>query len=158
MSLLPFFEWCEASALGTGIRNSAWLFPAIESVHLLGLGTIGGVVLVVDMRMLGIGLTDQSARMLSAALRPWLLGSLVVMIASGALLFASEPTKLYYNQPFWLKMGFLAAAILYTFTVRQRVLDSSDTHKARAWDRIAALSSLALWLSVGICGRWIGFY
>jgi hypothetical protein len=158
MSMLPFFDWCEASALGTAIRNSVWLFPVIEAVHLLGLASVGAVVLVVDMRALGFGLRDQPADKLSAVLRPWLIGSLAVMLGTGALLFVSEPTKLYYNQPFWLKMGFLATAIVYTFSVRQRVLSSSRFRGARVWQGIAALCSLGLWLSVGICGRWIGFY
>ena len=54
MSLLPFFEFCEHSADGEIIRGSSWLFPVIESVHLLGLVVIGGSVLVVDMRLFGL--------------------------------------------------------------------------------------------------------
>ena len=53
MDLLPYFEWIEASALGNAIRQSLWLFPVIEAVHLLGLSVLGGSVLIVDLRMLG---------------------------------------------------------------------------------------------------------
>ena len=53
--LLPFFEWCEASAVGEFIRTSLWLFPAIECVHLLGLVLLGGAVLLVDLRLFGRG-------------------------------------------------------------------------------------------------------
>ena len=54
--LLPFFQWCESSWLGQLIPNSLWMFPVIEAGHLLALGVIGGAVLVVDMRLLGLGL------------------------------------------------------------------------------------------------------
>jgi hypothetical protein len=51
VALLPFFEFCEHSAVGEAIRASSWLFPVVESFHLLGLVVIGGSVLVVDMRL-----------------------------------------------------------------------------------------------------------
>ena len=60
MTLLPFFEWCESSALGEFIRSSLWLFPAIECVHLIGLVVLGGAVLLVDLRLLGLGLRDEA--------------------------------------------------------------------------------------------------
>src|SRR5713226_2669711 len=56
MSLLPFFEWCEHTAVGAAIRGSAWLFPVIEAFHLLALALIGGAILIVDLRLLGLGL------------------------------------------------------------------------------------------------------
>ncbi len=49
MDLLPFFEWCETTPLGLMVRESVWLFPVIESVHLLGLCILGGALLVVDL-------------------------------------------------------------------------------------------------------------
>ncbi len=63
--LLPFFEWCEATAIGQAIRESLWLFPVIESIHLLGLAMIGGAILVVDLRLLGFGLRHQPVAQLA---------------------------------------------------------------------------------------------
>src|SRR6266511_1012694 len=99
--LWPFFEWCEATAIGTAIRNSAWMFAVIESVHLLGLAVIGGTVLVVDLRMLGLGLRKQPLAEVARNVFPWFVASLFVMLVTGALLFLSEPTKCYYSTPFW---------------------------------------------------------
>src|SRR5580704_3310292 len=101
MSLLPFFEFCEHSAIGETIRTSSWLFPVIESFHLLGLVVIGGCVLVVDMRLLGLGLRRQPVAQLALDAQPWLMGSLAVMLTSGILLFTSEATKCYYHPAFW---------------------------------------------------------
>jgi len=58
--LWHFAQWSEATALGTAIRNSQYAFPIIEFFHLAALAVIGGAVLVVDMRLLGLGLRKQS--------------------------------------------------------------------------------------------------
>src|ERR1041385_4083357 len=100
MSLLPFFQWCESSAVGETIRNSQWLFPVIESVHLLALIVIAGAVLVLDMRLFGLGLRRQPVAELARDAEPWLVGSLCVMLLTGILLFLSESTKCYYSTAF----------------------------------------------------------
>jgi hypothetical protein len=155
VSLLPFFEFCEQSAVGDAIRNSLWLFPVIESVHLLALTVIGGSVLVVDMRLFGLGLRNQPVAQLSRDAQPWLIGSLVVMFASGLLLFMSEAIKCYYHAAFWIKMTSLLLAILFTFTVRRKVAAAGQP-KALV-GKVIAMISLTLWSAVGIGGRWIGF-
>jgi len=116
--VLQFFTWIEATPLGAALRDSLWLFPVVESFHLLGLAVIGGAVLMLDMRMLGLGLTRTSLSELARDTRPFLFWSLMVMLISGFLLFASEATKCYANAAFWFKMGSLALAILFTFTVQ----------------------------------------
>jgi hypothetical protein len=155
VSLLPFFEFCEHSAIGETIRTSTWLFPVIESFHLLGLVVIGCSVLVVDMRLFGLGLRGQPVAQLARDAQRWLVGSLVVMLASGVLLFTSEATKCYYHGAFWVKMTSLLLAILFTFTVRHRVVDADKYSPLR--NKLVALVSVTLWSAVGIGGRWIGF-
>jgi hypothetical protein len=93
MDLLPFFQWCYGTSIGEGIRNSTWLFPVIEAFHLLGLGLTAGAVLIVDLRLLGVGLNKQPPAQLWAAVKPWLLGSLTVMLVSGTMLFLYESIK-----------------------------------------------------------------
>jgi hypothetical protein len=155
VSLLPFFEFCEHSAVGEAIRTSAWLFPVIESFHLLGLVVIGGSVLVVDMRLLGLGLRNQPVVQLARDAHRWLLGSLAVMLASGGLLFLSEATKCYYSPAFRVKMISLLLAILFTFLVRGKVTGVDQPGPLQS--KLVALASVTLWSAVGIGGRWIGF-
>lgn len=157
MSLLPLFEWCENVGVGQAIRISDWLFPVIEGFHLLGLCVIGGAILVVDMRLLGLGLRRQPIAELARDTRPFVLGSLAVMLVTGLLLFSSEAVKCYYSFAFWFKMTSLALAIIFTFTVRQRVALMDDARISPIKARIVALVSLALWSGVGWGGRWIGF-
>jgi hypothetical protein len=157
MSLLGFFQWCEQSGIGEAIRKSAWLFPMIEAIHLLGLGLIGGAVLVVDLRLLGLGLRRQSVAQLTRDAQPWFIGSLVVMIITGGLLFLSEAIKCYYHGAFWFKMTSLFLAIIFTFTVQRKVAMADEIRVSPLWSKAVAVVSVLLWSGVGIGGRWIGF-
>ena len=157
MDLLAFFEWCEQTAIGETIRNSTWLFPVIEAFHLLGLGVTGGAVLLVDLRLLGVGLSRTPVAQLSAAAEPWLLGSLSLQFASGIPLFLSEAIKCYYSFPFWVKMTSLFLALVFTFTVRRYVTRTGLTADRPLLGRFTGLVSLSLWAGVAWGGRWIAF-
>jgi hypothetical protein len=157
MSVLHFFVWCEHSAVGGAIRSSSWLFPVIEAFHLLGLAVIGGAVLVVDLRLFGFGLRRQPVAQLARDAQPWLIVSLMVMVATGVLMFTSEAIKCYYHPAFWVKMTSLFLAIIFTFTVRRKVALADETRMGPLWSKLVALVSVTLWSGVGIGGRWIGF-
>jgi hypothetical protein len=157
MSLLPFFQWCYQTAIGEGIRDSTWIFPVIEAFHLLGFGLTVGAVLIVDLRLLGVGLTRASVAQLASAAQPWLLGSLALMFSSGIPLFLSEATKCYYSLPFWIKMTSLLLVLVFTFTVRRHVTQTGVSAKRPRLGRLTALISLCLWFGVAWGGRWIGF-
>ena len=154
--LLPFFEWCESLWLGQFIVNSNWLFPVIEAVHLLALAVLGGAVLVVDLRLMGLGLRSRGASELWRAARPWTVAAITAMVVTGVLLFMSEPIKLYYSDSFWVKITTLPIAIAFAFTVRARVTAQAVRHTARRQLLVGALS-IALWVVVAAAGRWIGF-
>lgn len=156
-SWLPFFQWAEKSAFGHAMQQSTWAFATIESVHLLALAAIGGAVLIVDLRLLGFGLTRQPIRELAQDAQPWLVTSLLVLLVTGVALFFSESIKCYYSTPFAVKMVSLALAMLFTFTVRRKVLRMEETRVRPLYLKLVALVSLALWFGVGAGGRWIGF-
>lgn len=158
MDLYPWFEWCEATGLGRTVRESLWLFPVIEAVHLLALALLGGSLLVVDLRLLGFGIRSRTSAELAAHARPWMVGALAAMVATGVPMFLSEAVKCYYSPPFWYKMAFLAIATAYTFTVRTRVAAADAARVGPVWGRLTALASLGLWFCVGFSGRWIAFY
>ena len=157
MNLFPLFQWFEATAIGTIVRESLWLFPVIECIHLLALSVLGGPVLAVDLRMLGLGLKSQPAARLEAKLRPWLAGALATMIATGVPMFLSEAVKCYYSPPFWYKMLVLVVAAIFAFTVRRGVAARAERIHP-GLNRLTALISLGLWFGVAFAGRWIAFY
>ena len=154
--LLPFFSWCEATWLGQLVRDSLWLFPVIEAVHLLGLCLLGGSLLMLDLRLLGLGLRHQSIAEIARGARPWLVASVAVMLSTGTLLFLSDAVKCYHNPSFWVKITTLPFALLFTFAVRQRMATRGTL--VTSWrSRLLATVSLALWFTVAAAGRWIGF-
>ena len=147
----------EKAGRANAIRNSLWLFPVIESVHLLALALIGGAVLLVDLRLLGLGLRRQPVAHLARDVQPWLAGGLVVMVTSGILLFLSEAIKCYYSAAFWTKMTFLLPALVFTWTVRRKVAGADERRIRPIWRKLVAAASLTMWSIVGAAGRWIGF-
>lgn len=157
MSLLPFFEWCENAELIVAMRSSLWLFPVIESVHLMGLALIGGALLIVDLRLLGLGLRRQPVPALARDAERWLIGSLMVMLPTGFLLFMSSAVKCYYLPVFWLKMATLLMALVFTFSIRRRVAMAVGTGLNPVWPKVVGGVSLSLWSTVAIAGRFVGF-
>jgi hypothetical protein len=157
MSLLAFFQWCYQTDIGEYIRNSSWLFPVIEAVHLLGFGLTLGSVLIVELRLLGAGLSRQPVSQLAANSQPWLLGGIRLMFASGIPLFLSESIKAYYSSAFWVKMTSLFLVLLYTFTLRRRITGTELASDRPLLARSLAFMSLGLWFGVAWGGRWIGF-
>jgi hypothetical protein len=157
MSLVQLFESFDNSTVGETIRASTWLFPVIETFHLMGLAVIGGAVLLVDLRLLGLGLQRQAVSRTARDAQPWFIGSLMVMLTSGTLLFTSEAVKCYYHDAFRVKMTSLFLAIIFTFTIRRKVTLAEPGRVGPLWSKIVAIVSIALWSGVGIGGRWIGF-
>jgi hypothetical protein len=157
VELVSYFQAIADSSLSQAISTSTWAFAVIESVHLLALSVIGGAILVVDLRLLGFGLTRQPAAQVARDAQPWLIGSLVVMLATGILLFVSEPIKCFYSTPFRVKMLCLLLGVIWAFTVRRKVAVAGEGRVRPIWLKLVAAVSLALWFGVGAGGRWIGF-
>lgn len=146
----------EATRLGVAIRQSTWIFAAMEVVHLFGLTLVLGTALVVNLRVFGLGLRQLSVADLVSDTRPWNGFGLVLSIGSGVLLLVSEAVKLAGSPPFAVKMVLFAAALGYTSLVHRRVVrlaTASDSLK-----KASAALALFLWFGVALAGRAIAFY
>jgi peptidoglycan/LPS O-acetylase OafA/YrhL len=150
--------WSDKTPVAEAIRTSQWLFPFVEIFHLLSLSILGGIMLLINLRLLGLPLFKEE-RLSVLAQSTWklLLGSIGVVIISGYALFSSEAMKDYFNWGFRVKMGSLLLALLFTFTIHRRLVLSNDESRSPRWSRVAAIVSLALWLTVGLGGRSIGY-
>lgn len=155
--LLPVFKWFDGSAMGNWVRDSRWIFPAIEAVHIVALALLFGAILMLNLRLLGLTLKSKPVAQLARELAPWIFVSLVIILSSGVLLFASEAMKAYASVPFQVKMLFLFAAMIFHYTLYWKLTRSSDSVIGPVWGKLAAIVSIALWLGVGLGGRGIGF-
>ena len=155
MTLLSLFQWFKATSIGEAIRSSTYWFPAIEVVHLFGLVLLLGPILVVDLRLLGLGMQRQKISRVAKAAAPLIWVGVATMMLTGTLLFLSEAIKCYENAAFWFKMYFLAGALVFHFTVHRRVTSSDSPGPITA--DITAILSLVLWFGVAVGGRVIAF-
>jgi hypothetical protein len=151
-----WFQALAQSPLGHTMQTSQWAFAVVEMVHLLALAALGGSVLFLDLRLLGVTLRGESAAVISRDLGRILLVSLVVMILSGIGLLSEEAMKCFYSPAFRWKMALLATAVVFYFTLHRRAALRAGTGTASPPQRIIAVVSLLLWLGVGIAGRAIG--
>jgi hypothetical protein len=153
VSLYHTAQNIEASALGQTIRESTWLFPAIESTHLLALAMLGGSILIMSFSILGWGLKTPVADLYKSAHR-YLNAAVIVLLITGVLLGISEPVKLYGRQAFWVKMISLAIALLVTYFVFNPLVRRGASGPGL---RSVTVLTMAAWLLVAMAGRWIGF-
>src|SRR5204863_7354460 len=115
--LLPLFRWADATWLGETIRASRIYFPIIETFHLLALTLLFGAVIVLNLRLCRIIMKNQPVQQVAQDLSPWAFWSLVVILASGFMLFLSEAMKCYASAPFQVKMTLLFFAIIFHFMI-----------------------------------------
>jgi hypothetical protein len=156
-SLLPFFEWCEATWLGQLIRNSLVSFAVIETFHLFALTVLLGAIFILNLRLYRLILRGLPVRQLALELSPWTFWSLVLILVSGALLFASEAIKCYASTPFRWKMVFLFFALIFHFTFYRKITRGHRDPGLTVGILIGTIS-LFLWFGVGVGGRAIGFF
>ena len=154
-ALLPFFQWCDNSLLSVQIRQSTYIFPVIEVVHLFGLTVLFGSIVTMDLRLLGLGLRRQPVSQLAKDISPFMWAGFWVTFVTGVLLFFSEAMKCYTNAAFPYKMAFLILAVSLSLTLHRKVTVSDNASPALR--KFVACLSLFLLLGVGVGGRAIGF-
>ena len=162
MAAVPAFcGWLEQSPVGAAVRQSLWLFPAIETVHLLGMTVLVGTVAAFDLRLLGWALQRTPVSELARRLLPWAWVGFGLQVVTGALLFSSEAAKMYVNPAFRLKMLLIclagAQALIFQFAAGRKLTEWDERNAVPIAARIGGLISLLLWISVVAAGRWIGF-
>jgi hypothetical protein len=156
-----FLHWLESTTPAVAISESSWLFPGIESVHVLAITLVVGSITMVDLRLLNINLRDRAVGELIAEVLPWTWASFAVAVCSGALLFSSNATHYWGTVPFRAKMLLLCLAglnmlVFHATTFRSVEVWGRQSQPPRA-AKVSGGLSLALWIGVVSLGRWIGF-
>jgi uncharacterized protein DUF6644 len=139
------------------IRDSKYGMPAVQSFHLVGLTILLATVVVLDLRLAGLGLRDYGLSWLARQLKPWTVGAIVLVLSSGLLIFLSTPGKYLDSRPFRLKMALLCTALLFHFGVLRRFTAADSVARPWVLNVSVALLSLTLWFGVGWAGRAIAF-
>jgi hypothetical protein len=145
----------------TYIRESSYTYPMILSTHLTAICVFGGLILMTDLRILGWAMRDVPVADVVKTLRRWKQIGFVVMVTMGLLLATSEMDKYYGNPYFLMKMSLLLlvgvhAIVFHRVYANPEALDRAPQMPAIA--KVAAISSLVLWIGIASCGRWIAYY
>lgn len=146
-STAGFAQWLSHTALSELMRRTVWAFATVEIVHLIAFTLLGAAVIAVALRRAGWWMPEIGAPALAAAVRALRGWALVVVIASGALLFCSAPVKYWFNSAFRWKLALLVGLIS---------LQSAGDRARWSRSRIAALLSPGILFGVAFCGRLIG--
>jgi hypothetical protein len=155
----------EASGLGQAMRQWLWLYPAVEIVHIVGIGLLFGSIVVFDLRLLGFSRNIPVKRLASHVL-PWSAGSFLLIVPSGLLMFTAHASEFIESEVFVIKMLLILAAgvnagLFHTITFRTAdVWDSDEMRKLPPPPsaRLAGALSLLIWISVIACGRLLAYF
>jgi hypothetical protein len=161
MSLLQLCKALDHSAIGTQIRESTLLFPVIEGVHVLALAFSVGLVLITDLRLIGVVLRKRAASEVWAQFSPWMISGFVVMLITGSLLFWSHAVAAYNSAAFRIKLVLLILSLVnaavYHLTI-YRKLDQWDTALVPPVQaRFAGWVSLFFWAGIIAMGRIMAY-
>jgi hypothetical protein len=151
-----FAGWLSTTFLSVFLQNhNAWAIPAIQSIHIVGIGIVMGSVLMIELRILGLAGRDQTLRQTADRFVPWLTGALYLMLATGALMVIAEPVRELITISFWVKM-FLVAVGAVAAGVFQRKVEGGDLMDGRG-ARFAAVLMFVVWVAIIVLGRLIAY-
>jgi hypothetical protein len=143
------------NALADALNNTEWGFPLAECVHIGGFAIGVGSIALVDFRMLGLGLRNETAARIVKYTELWTIIALVFVMFSGLALFSSMPGIYRINLVFPIKMYILVAALIYNFTIHRKVATMDNPPPGLS--KVVASLSLLLWVSIVFGGLFTGF-
>jgi hypothetical protein len=146
VSLFALCQWIETTSISIAIREGALYYPILGAFHLAAIGWFGGMVLMGDLRVLGIGLSHVQAAELSSQFRRWKWLGFAMMLVTGGLLWRSEPVVCYKSVGFRIKLAMLALVAVNALFLKPRAA------------RLGACLSLLLWVAIVFAGRGIAFF
>jgi hypothetical protein len=164
MTMLGFLLAAEHTSLAAAMRGEIggeWLFPIVETLHVISLAMVFGSIVMVDLRLVGATSRNSAMSRLSGEVLPYTWGAFICAVVTGTLLFISKAHVYFYNLQFQLKFLCMLLAgmnmAVFHFGTYRRVLEWDDRHPPPRAARLAGALSIALWIGVIFFGRWIGF-
>ena len=159
--LLSLAQWIQATGFFTALRGSAYVYPIVLALHMVGIAFLGGMVLMTDMRLLGWGMRKRSVADVVNQFRIAKRWGLLLIVTCGILMAGSKAEEYYYNAFFRTKLILLAMVVLQELVFYRTVyanpasLDRTPSTPGNA--KMAAAFSLLLWTAIACCGRGIGY-
>lgn len=161
MWLPSWCHWLQNTPFATGIRQSDLLFPLIEGSHIMALALSVGLIVIFDLRLLGIAFSSESASTIMKQFVPWSLPGFVVMFVTGILLLIAQAEKVYLNTFFRFKLLLLLLAginaVAYQVKFYPKMPEWDKTGRVPRGAQISAALSLVLWAGIIALGRTMAY-
>jgi len=161
MSLLLFFQWLQTRPWAVAFHESQYIFPLVETTHVLGLAGSAGLILITDLRLIGVILREEPVAEVMGQYRRWMWGGFAVMFSTGLVLFCSEAVNCYRSGTFRAKLVFLLAAglnaLAFETTLGKRVSTWGNEAELPYRAKLAGWVSLFCWTGVILFGRWTAY-
>ncbi len=161
MDITAFLKSLETSGLATRIRDALWLFPLIESTHVIFLSLVFGTILIIDLRLLGIASTHRSFKQMASDILKWTWAAFALTALTGTLMFITNARVYYHNFYFRMKMLLLVLSgvnmLIFELTAGRTIHHWDKNPSAPRAGKTAAALSLVMWICIIIAGRLIGF-
>jgi hypothetical protein len=158
MFLLKFAQWLNDTSWSSWIRDSDLPFPIIETVHVMALGLSVGIIMWIDMRLMGLVMKRERMSEMLKQIEPWAIVGFSIMFISGALLILAEPLKCYNSTAFRFKAAFLILAGANVWLFHRGIYKTIvrwDNEEVFPWQaRLCGFLSLILWFGIIVAGRW----
>ena len=156
----PWELWVRSTDLHLFVIRHAWVWPACETVHYLGLSLLLGTVGLFDLRVIGMAKAIPPAAL--HRLIPIGIGGYVANLLTGIVFFFGFPDQYAYNNAFHFKLVFMAlaginVAIFYSAAFREVSLMGAGAD-APLRSKIITSISLSAWVCVLVCGRLLTFF
>ena len=160
MAIESTLRWLQDLPFPTNIRESSWIFPTIETIHVFALVLVVGSILLVDLRLLGFTNRDRPFSRIAEEMLPLTWVAFAIAATAGLLMFSSKALIYYGNIPFRIKMLCLALAglnMLWFHWMGARHMANWDASTPPTAARLAGAASVLLWTIIIGAGRWVGF-
>ena len=161
MDIASILAWLESTRIAAAVRDSIYLFPLIESFHVLGLALVFGTSVVIDLRLLGLASAGRPFTRIRSDIMRWSWCAFVLAVVTGVLMFITSATIYFDNFFFRAKLVLLALAginiLAFELTAGRTVARWDRDRAAPRSGRRVAVASLVLWVTIIFAGRWIGY-
>ena len=161
-SILEICQYIDATQSSTALRESFYVFPIVEGIHVISLAFSVGLVIWFDLRLAGLILRDQPVSAVFRPIRPFMLTGFAIMFVSGVALFWALALRCYSSPFFWIKMALLLLAginiSIYHLTIDRRQTGWDTMLIPPVQARIAGLVSLTLWVGIIAAGRLMAYF
>ena len=140
--------------------NEAWFIPAIQSIHIIGIGVVLACVLMMSLRVLGYAGMDQTVAQTQQRFGPWLIGAVWLLLGTGILMIVGEPERELVTFSFWAKMTLVVVGLLIALLFKRSLQAHPDWEHdlgARAPVKLLAIATPMVWLAIVFLGRLIAY-